>query len=147
MFDLKDLKNSALSLEERASGLLETTGIAKDMAVNAISLKQGDKFIITGLKPIEMTTPSATFQPMVFITNTGAQIGTKHFANVDLDIEDAPSLGRTALEVATYAAFCIEKEIEFQVKKLIEGDARPIPGEPAESTNTYKPKTYQLLVV
>ena len=139
---LEDLKNSSESLDVRASKLLTSLGIDGSMAVNAVSLKKGDKFKITGLNKVGQTTE--TFQPMVFTTNIGAQIGTKHFSSVDLDMPDAPSLGRTADEVAKFCVFCVENEIEFSVKKIDLLDPRPIPN--GKEGETYQPKVFALTV-
>ena len=138
-----DLKNNKVSIEERAKNLIKELGISEDTAVNAMSLKKGDTFKLTGMQKVG--TPTDTFQPMVFTTNRGAQIGTKHFASVDLDDDNAPVLGRTALEVAKYCTYCVEKDIEFTVRKIDILDERPVPnGRPDEK---YSPKVFHLEVV
>lgn len=136
---IDDLKNSSVSLDERATKLVESLGIKADLAVNAVSLKKGDKFKITGMNKVG--DPSETFQPMVFTTTSGAQIGTKHFASVDLDIPEAPALGRTAIEVAKFCAFCVENDIEFSVKKIEIGEEREL-----SNGTKYSPKIYTLAV-
>lgn len=139
---LEDLKNGNKPLIERAKGLLEGKGIDESMAVNASSLKKGDTFKLTGLEKVELARQSPTFQPVVFTTNRGAQIGTKHFASVDLGEDDAPALGRTAIEVASFCAYCIEHDVEFIVKKIELGEPRQIPGE--KEGDMYTPKTFIL---
>lgn len=139
---IEDLKNKNVSLDVRATKLVESLGIKADMAVNAVSLKKGDKFKITGMNKVGQQTE--TFQPMVFTTDIGAQVGTKHFASIDLDMEDAPSLGRTAEEVARFCVYCVENEIEFSVKKIDLLDPRAVPG--GKEGETYQPKVFTLTV-
>lgn len=139
---LQDLKNSDKSLSEKASELVKSLGIDENTAVNAVSLKKGDKFKITGMNKVGTATES--FQPMVFTTSTGAQIGTKHFASVDMDADDAPALGRTAIEVAGFCAYCVENDIEFSVKKIEVGEPRDVPN--GKAGETYTPKTFTLAV-
>lgn len=142
---IEDLKNSKISLDERAASLVEELGVDGEARSVAKGLQKGDIFKLTNINKVEMTGNTTGFQPMTFTTSIGATVGAKHFASVDLDDEDAPILGATVEENAKFFIYCVEHDIEFRCVSVREDEPRQVPG--GKEGQKYTPKTFKIEMV
>lgn len=143
--ELQDLKNSKLSLDERAAELVKELGVAGNTRSVAKGLQKGDVFKLTSINKVEMAGATTGFQPMTFSTNIGATVGAKHFASVEFDDESAPALGATVEENAKFFIYCYENDLEFRCVSVREGEPRQIPG--GKEDEKYVPKTFKIEVL
>nr|DAX08778.1 MAG TPA: hypothetical protein [Bacteriophage sp.] len=74
--------------------------------------------------------------PITFTTNTGASIGAKHFAGVEID-DDAPAIGSTPIENAKFLVWCIDHNVIFVVKKKTSEEVPATENRRAYNKNTY----------
>ena len=80
------------------------------------------------------------FVPIIFGTNTGASIGAKHFAGVEIS-DEAPAIGSTPLENANFLVWCIDHNVVFKVRSMT---AETV--EAQGNTPEYVKRTYKLEV-
>ena len=143
---LEELKNSNLSVEDRAKSIVKDLGLNGDERSVVIGLKKGDKFSLAAMNKVELTTQTqqregqARFIPITFTTDNGASIGAKHFAGVEID-ENAPAVGSTPLENANFLVWCIDHKVVFSIRSISTED---IPK--TDTTPAYVKKTYKLEV-
>lgn len=144
--NLEELKNQNVSIEERAKSIVKDLGLNGDERSVVIGLKKGDKFFLAAMNKVELTTQTqqgegqARFIPITFTTDSGASIGAKHFAGVEID-ENAPAVGSTPLENANFLVWCIDHKVVFSIKSISTED---IPK--SDTTPAYVKKTYKLEV-
>lgn len=144
--NLEELKNQNVSIEERAKSVVKDLGLNGDERSVVIGLKKGDKFSLAAMNKVELTIQTqqregqARFIPITFTTDTGASIGAKHFAGVEID-ENAPAVGSTPLENANFLVWCIDHKVVFSIKSISTED---IPK--SDTTPAYVKKTYKLEV-
>lgn len=141
--DLKDLKNKQVSADDRAKKLVESLGLTGDERSVVASLKKGDRFTLVGMSKVNLKPregQAVTFVPVIFSTSTGATLGAKHFAGIDID-DDAPGVGSTPLENASFLVWCVDHEVEFVVRNLTSEDI-----EAKDNVPAYVKKTYRLEV-
>ena len=144
--NLEELKNQNVSIEERAKSVVKDLGLNGDERSVVIGLKKGDKFSLSAMNKVELTTQTqqregqARFIPIIFTTDNGASIGAKHFAGVEID-ENAPAVGSTPLENANFLVWCIDHKVVFSIKSISTED---IPK--SDTTPAYVKKTYKLEV-
>lgn len=142
---IEDLKNTDLSLDERAAELVKELGVDGNARSVAKGLQKGDIFKLTAINKVEMTGNNTGFQPMTFTTNIGATVGAKHFASVEFDDESAPALGATVEENAKFFIYCYENDLEFRCVSVREGEPRAVPG--GKEGEKYTPKTFKIELV
>lgn len=144
--NLEELKNQNVSIEERAKSIVKDLGLNGDERSVVIGLKKGDKFSLSAMNKVELTTQTqqregqSRFIPITFTTDNGASIGAKHFAGVEID-ENAPAVGSTPLENANFLVWCIDHKVVFSIKSISTED---IPK--TDTTPAYVKKTYKLEV-
>lgn len=139
---LEELKNSNVSADERAKAVVEALGLEGNERSIVAGLKKGDKFQLVAMNKMELSNNTqregqARFVPITFTTNSGASIGAKHFAGVTID-DDAPAIGSTPLENATFLVWCIDHKVTFVVKSIASEDVEAHGEVPAYTKRTYK---------
>lgn len=139
---LEELKNSNVSADERAKAVVEALGLEGNERSIVAGLKKGDKFQLVAMNKMELSNNTqregqARFVPITFTTNSGASIGAKHFAGVTID-DDAPAIGSTPLENATFLVWCIDHKVTFVVKSITSEDVEAHGEVPAYTKRTYK---------
>lgn len=139
---LEELKNSSVSADERAKAVVEALGLEGNERSIVAGLKKGDKFQLVAMNKMELSNNTqregqARFVPITFTTNSGASIGAKHFAGVTID-DDAPAIGSTPLENATFLVWCIDHKVTFVVKSITSEDVEAHGEVPAYTKRTYK---------
>ena len=139
---LEELKNSDLSVAERAQSVVSSLGLTGDERSVVVGLKKGDIFQIVAMNKMELTNSQqregqARFVPITFTTESGASIGAKHFAGVEID-DNAPAVGSTPLENANFLVWCIDHKVSFRVKHVITEDIEAHDGIPQYTKKTYK---------
>lgn len=77
---LEELKNSNLSVEERAKSVVNSLGLEGNERSVVVGLKKGDKFQIVAMNKMELANNTqregqARFVPITFTTDSGASIG------------------------------------------------------------------------
>lgn len=148
---LDELKKNGISEEEKVNGIISSLGISGSMRTNVARINKDDVFTLVNLRPANEeqlkkdmeAKKDISFVPLVFLTSNGGSIGVKHFGKVEFDEEkypDAPTIGSTATENAKFLIYCVENDVHFKVKKVIEEDEREFGGV------KYTPKTYILEV-
>lgn len=139
---LEELKNSSVSADERAKAVVAALGLEGNERSIVAGLKKGDKFQLVAMNKMELSNNTqregqARFVPITFTTNSGASIGAKHFAGVTID-GDAPAIGSTPLENATFLVWCIDHKVTFVVKSITSEDVEAHGEVPAYTKRTYK---------
>lgn len=144
------------TLDERVNEVLQSLGISngKINAAPATALERGATFKITGIEPVG-DTHAKNFIPLVFITDKGAMIGVKNFANIS-NSEEGDNLGRTAESVVKYYLKHKDTTV-YKVARKTEGEERTLYDYDDAGNRTprmengeevkYTPKTYTLEIV
>ena len=141
--NLEELKNQNVSIEERAKSVVKDLGLNGDERSVVIGLKKGDKFSLSAMNKVELTTQTqqregqARFIPITFTTDNGASIGAKHFAGMEID-DEAPAIGSTPLENAAFLVWCIDHNVVFRVTMKTSEEVEASGDRPAYMKNTYK---------
>lgn len=137
---LDELKNKQVSVEERANKVVESLGLSGNERSVVAGLNKGDKFSLAAMTKVELQdngqSNNNNFVPITFTTNTGASIGAKHFAGVEID-ENAPAIGSTPIENAKFLVWCIDHNVVFVVKKKITEEVPATENRRAYNKNTY----------
>lgn len=136
---LDELKNKQVSVEERANKVVESLGLSGNERSVVAGLNKGDKFKLVAMTKVELqadTQNNNNFVPITFTTNTGASIGAKHFAGVEIT-DDAPSIGSTPIENAKFLVWCIDHNVIFVVKKKTSEEVPATENRRAYNKNTY----------
>lgn len=139
---LEELKNSNLSVEERAKSVVNSLGLNGDERSIVVGLKKGDIFQLVAMNKMELTNNQqregqARFVPITFTTNSGASIGAKHFAGVEID-DSAPAVGSTPLENANFLVWCIDHNVSFKVRNVTSEEVEAHDNVPGYTKKTYK---------
>lgn len=139
---LEELKNSDLSVAERAQSVVSSLGLKGDERSIVVGLKKGDIFQLVAMNKMELTNSQqregqARFVPITFTTNSGASIGAKHFAGVEID-DNAPAVGSTPLENANFLVWCIDHEVTFKVRNVTSEEVEAHDNVPSYTKKTYK---------
>ena len=139
---LEELKNSDLSVAERAQSVVSSLGLTGDERSVVVGLKKGDIFQLVAMNKMELTNNQqregqARFVPITFTTNSGASIGAKHFAGVEID-DNAPAVGSTPLENANFLVWCIDHNVSFKVRNVTSEEVEAHDGVPSYTKKTYK---------
>lgn len=136
---LDELKNKQISAEERANEVVKSLGLSGNERSVVAGLNKGDKFSIVAMAKVELqadTQNNNNFVPITFTTNTGASIGAKHFAGVEID-NNAPAIGSTPIENAKFLVWCIDHNVTFVVKKKTTEEVPATENRRAYNKNTY----------
>lgn len=136
---LDELKNKQVSAEERANEVVKSLGLSGNERSVVAGLNKGDKFSIVAMAKVELqadTQNNNNFVPITFTTNTGASIGAKHFAGVEID-ENAPAIGSTPIDNAKFLVWCIDHNVTFVVKKKTTEEVPATENRRAYNKNTY----------
>lgn len=137
---LEELKNSNLSVEERAKLVVNSLGLEGNERSFIVGLKKGDRFQIVAMNKVEVNQrkgQTTKFVPITFTTDSGASIGAKQFTGVTID-DEAPAIGSTPLENANFLVWCIDHKVTFVVKGLTSEDIEAHGEVPAYTKRTYK---------
>lgn len=139
---LEELKDQNVSAVERAKAVVSALGLKGDERSVVVGLSKGDKFKLIAMNkadlPANANQPNqSNFTPITFSTDTGATIGAKHFAGVEID-DDAPAIGSTPLENAAFLVYCIDHNVTFKVDKKVTEHIEAEGTRPAYNKNTYK---------
>ena len=137
---LEELKNSNLSVEERAKSVVNSLGLEGNERSVIVGLKKGDRFQIVAMNKVEVNQrkgQTTKFVPITFTTDSGASIGAKQFTGVTID-DEAPAVGSTPLENANFLVWCIDHKVIFVVKSLTSEDIEAHGEVPAYTKRTYK---------
>lgn len=136
---LDELKNKEVSVDERANKVVESLGLSGNERSVVAGLNKGDKFKLVAMAKVELqadTQNNNNFVPITFTTNTGASIGAKHFAGVEIT-DDAPSIGSTPIENAKFLVWCVDHDVTFVVKKKTSEEVPATENRRAYNKNTY----------
>lgn len=139
---LEELKNKKLSVAERAQSVVSSLGLTGDERSVVVGLKKGDVFQIVAMNKMELTNNQqregqARFVPITFTTNSGASIGAKHFAGVEIN-DNAPAVGSTPLENANFLVWCIDHNVSFKVRNVTSEEVEAHDNVPGYTKKTYK---------
>lgn len=139
---LEELKDQNVSAVERAKAVVSALGLKGDERSVVIGLSKGDKFKLVAMNKVDLPANAnqpnqSNFIPITFSTDTGATIGAKHFAGVEID-DDAPAIGSTPLENAAFLVYCIDHNVTFKVDKKVTEDFEATTDRQAYKKNTYK---------
>ena len=139
---LEELKNSDLGVAERAQSVVSSLGLTGDERSVVVGLKKGDIFQLVAMNKMELTNSQqregqARFVPITFTTNSGASIGAKHFAGVEID-DNAPAVGSTPLENANFLVWCIDHNVSFKVRNVTSEEVEAHDNVPGYTKKTYK---------
>lgn len=139
---LEELKDQNVSAVERAKAVVSALGLKGDERSVVVGLSKGDKFKLVAMNKVDLPTNAdrpnqSNFTPITFSTDTGATIGAKHFAGVEID-DDAPAIGSTPLENAAFLVYCIDHNVTFKVDKKVTEHIEAEGTRPAYNKNTYK---------
>lgn len=141
---LEELKDQNVSAVERAKAVVKSLGLNGDERSVVVGLSKGDKFKLVAMNKVALQNdtnqtnqPNSNFTPITFSTDTGATIGAKHFAGVEID-DDAPAIGSTPLENAAFLVYCIDHNVTFKVDKKVTEHIEAEGTRPAYNKNTYK---------
>lgn len=139
---LENLKNKGVPQNDRAKQIVEALGLEGDERSVVVGLKKGDIFQLVAMNKMELTNSQqregqARFVPITFTTDSGASIGAKHFAGVEID-DNAPAVGSTPLENANFLVWCIDHNVSFRVKHVISEDVEAHDNVPPYIKKTYK---------
>lgn len=138
---LDELKNKQVSVEERANKVVESLGLKGNERSVVAGLNKGDKFSLASMTKVELqdngqSNNNNNFVPITFTTNTGASIGAKHFAGVEID-DNAPAIGSTPIDNAKFLVWCIDHNVIFVVKKKTSEEVPATENRRAYNKNTY----------
>lgn len=138
---LDELKNKQVSVEERANRVVESLGLKGNERSVVAGLNKGDKFSLASMTKVELqdngqSNNNNNFVPITFTTNTGASIGAKHFAGVEID-DNAPAIGSTPIDNAKFLVWCIDHNVIFVVKKKTSEEVPATENRRAYNKNTY----------
>lgn len=139
---LEELKDQNVSAVERAKAVVSALGLKGDELSVVVGLSKGDKFKLVAMNKVDLPANAnqpnqSNFTPITFSTDTGAIIGAKHFAGVEID-DDAPAIGSTPLENAAFLVYCIDHNVTFKVDKKVTEHIEAEGTRPAYNKNTYK---------
>lgn len=139
---LEELKDQNVSAVERAKAVVSALGLKGDERSIVVGLSKGDKFKLVAMNKVDLPANAdrpnqSNFTPITFSTDTGATIGAKHFAGVEID-DDAPAIGSTPLENAAFLVYCIDHNVTFKVDKKVTEHIEAEGTRPAYNKNTYK---------
>lgn len=139
---LEELKDRNVSAVERAKAVVSALGLKGDERSVVVGLSKGDKFKLIAMNKIDLPANAdrpnqSNFILITFSTDTGATIGAKHFAGVEID-DDAPAIGSTPLENAAFLVYCIDHNVTFKVDKKVTEHIEAEGTRPAYNKNTYK---------
>ena len=139
---LEELKNSDLSVAERAQSVVSSLGLTGDERSIVVGLKKGDTFQLVAMNKMELSNNQqregqTKFVPITFTTEKGASIGAKHFIDIEID-DNAPAVGLTPLENANFLVWCIDHEVTFKVKKVTEQEIEAKNGVPGYTKRIYE---------
>lgn len=139
---LEELKDQNVSAVERAKAVVSALGLKGDERSVVVGLSKGDKFKLVAMNKVDLPANAnqpnqSNFTPITFSTDTGAIIGAKHFAGVEID-DDAPAIGSTPLENAAFLVYCIDHKVTFKVDKKVTEHIEAEGTRPAYNKNTYK---------
>ena len=139
---LEELKDQNVSAVERAKAVVSALGLKGDERSVVVGLSKGDKFKLVAMNKVDLPANAdrpnqSNFTPITFSTDTGATIGAKHFAGVEID-DDAPAIGSTPLENAAFLVYCIDHNVTFKVDKKVTEHIEAEGARPAYNKNTYK---------
>ena len=139
---LENLKNKGVPQNDRAKQIVEALGLTGDERSVVVGLKKGDIFQIVAMNKMELTNNQqregqARFVPITFTTNSGASIGAKHFAGVEID-DNAPAVGSTPLENANFLVWCVDHNVSFKVKNVTSEEVEAHDNVPGYTKKTYK---------
>lgn len=139
---LEELKDQNVSAVERAKAVVSALGLKGDERSVVVGLSKGDKFKLIAMNKVDLPANAdrpnqSNFTPITFSTDTGATIGAKHFAGVEID-DDAPAIGSTPLENAAFLVYCIDHNVTFKVDKKVTEHIEAEGTRPAYNKNTYK---------
>lgn len=139
---LEELKDQNVSAVERAKAVVSALGLKGDERSVVVGLSKGDKFKLVAMNKVDLPANAdrpnqSNFIPITFSTDTGATIGAKHFAGVEID-DDAPAIGSTPLENAAFLVYCIDHNVTFKVDKKVTEHIEAEGTRPAYNKNTYK---------
>ena len=139
---LEELKNKQVSVAERAQSVVSSLGLTGDERSVVVGLKKGDIFQLVAMNKMELTNNQqregqARFVPITFTTDSGASIGAKHFAGVEID-DNAPAVGSTPLENANFLVWCIDHNVSFKVRNVTSEEVEAHDNVPSYTKKTYK---------
>lgn len=139
---LEELKDQNVSAVERAKAVVSALGLKGDERSVVVGLSKGDKFKLVAMNKVDLPANAdrpnqSNFTPITFSTDTGATIGAKHFAGVEID-NDAPAIGSTPLENAAFLVYCIDHNVTFRIDKKVTEHIEAEGTRPAYNKNTYK---------
>lgn len=139
---LEELKDQNVSAVERAKAVVSALGLKGDERSVVVGLSKGDKFKLVAMNKVDLPANAdrpnqSNFTPITFSTDTGATIGAKHFAGVEID-DDAPAIGSSPLENAAFLVYCIDHNVTFKVDKKVTEHIEAEGARPAYNKNTYK---------
>ena len=139
---LEELKDQNVSAVERAKAVVSALGLKGDERSVVVGLSKGDKFKLVAMNKVDLPANAdqpnqSNFTPITFSTDTGATIGAKHFAGVEID-DDAPAIGSTPLENAAFLVYCVDHNVTFKVDKKVTEHIEAEGTRPAYNKNTYK---------
>lgn len=136
---LEELKDQNVSAVERAKAVVSALGLKGDERSVVVGLSKGDKFKLVAMNKVDLPANAnqSNFTPITFSTDTGATIGAKHFAGVEID-DNAPAIGSTPLENAAFLVYCIDHNVTFKVDKKVTEDIEATTDRQAYKKNTYK---------
>lgn len=137
---LEELKDQNVSTVERAKAVVSALGLKGDERSVVVGLSKGDRFKLVAMNKVDLPANQpnqSNFIPITFSTDTGATIGAKHFAGVEID-DDAPAIGSTPLENAAFLVYCIDHNVTFKVDKKVTEDIEATTNHQAYKKNTYK---------
>lgn len=139
---LEELKDQNVSAVERAKAVVSALGLKGNERSVVVGLLKGDKFKLVAMNKVDLPANAnqpnqSNFTPITFSTDTGAIIGAKHFAGVEID-DDAPAIGSTPLENAAFLVYCIDHNVTFKVDKKVTEHIEAEGTRPAYNKNTYK---------
>lgn len=139
---LEELKDQNVSAVERAKAVVSALGLKGDERSVVVGLSKGDKFKLIAMNKVDLPANAdrpnqSNFTPITFSTDTGATIGAKHFAGIEID-DDAPAIGSTPLENAAFLVYCIDHNVTFKVDKKVTEHIEAEGTRPAYNKNTYK---------
>lgn len=112
---------------EAIDKIIEESGVdANEVTTATGGVNIGDEFGITSLKKVEGSNlDDLQFTPCTFHTDSGKQLGTKHFASVIGMPENFPKVGRTAKENATFLHACMVTGLRFRCLNVTSTKVEP----------------------
>lgn len=114
---------------------LNLTG--EENATPSRKVARDDEFTIVGIRKVNETAEN-NFCPMVFDTNIGTAIGTKHFSSLNIQ----PAIGKSTKEAVAFALAHKKAGTKFLVTKVRELDEKELP-----NGDKYTPREFTLEVI